>query len=298
MKTPLKEVNVVIVFDPSETRLLFCLRKKPPYLGLFNFVGGKLEPNEDGLAAAYRELFEETGITAAQIHLRHVFNFEYLLSGIRLMVYAGRLNQEVALREEANPLVFLSADEDFFDSSRFAGEGNIGHMLRLLKDHRASIAATTFTPAAMTREAALSIATWQYPPPYGQYSFSPNEDTLAELLCGNYYSMQNQGRCLCGYACFGKSAQIPTLQQDPYQSGFIDLGLGLKPSLCGEGLGAGLLAATMELGRATFGQRPFRLSVLSQNERAKRLYLRHGFSIEKTVHHRHSKQEFLIMVKP
>ena len=42
-------------------------------------------------------------------------------------VYAGRLQEEVKLREEKHPLVFLELEkEDFFSLERFAGEGNIG----------------------------------------------------------------------------------------------------------------------------------------------------------------------------
>ena len=36
--------------------------KKEPHKGLSNLVGGKIELHENGLAAAYRELSEETGV--------------------------------------------------------------------------------------------------------------------------------------------------------------------------------------------------------------------------------------------
>ena len=55
--------NCIIVFNKTKDRALFCKRQKNPYRGLYNFVGGKVEPGEDSETAAYRELFEETGIT-------------------------------------------------------------------------------------------------------------------------------------------------------------------------------------------------------------------------------------------
>mgnify|MGYP002509000193 CR=1 FL=1 len=48
-----------------------------PYKGLINFVGGKIEPNENGEDAAYRELLEETGITRSDISLVHLMDFTY-----------------------------------------------------------------------------------------------------------------------------------------------------------------------------------------------------------------------------
>ena len=47
-------MNLIALFSPDEKQALFCLREKEPYRGLLNFVGGKLEPGEDGLSGAYR----------------------------------------------------------------------------------------------------------------------------------------------------------------------------------------------------------------------------------------------------
>lgn len=46
--------NIIVVFDERRERVLLCRRRKEPYKGLLNFVGGKIEPGEEGLAAAYR----------------------------------------------------------------------------------------------------------------------------------------------------------------------------------------------------------------------------------------------------
>lgn len=127
--------NVVAVFSHDKSQMLMCERKKDPYKGLYNMVGGKIEPGEDGYAAAYRELFEESGITKADIRLVHLMDFSYPLDDCYVEVYAGRLVNEVNLREEKNPLLWLSADENYFDMSRFAGEGNIGHIMEHIKLH-------------------------------------------------------------------------------------------------------------------------------------------------------------------
>ena len=39
--------NVILVFDREKKNILMCRRRKPPYKGLLNLVGGKVEPGEE-----------------------------------------------------------------------------------------------------------------------------------------------------------------------------------------------------------------------------------------------------------
>lgn len=125
----MKKLNVVLVYNKEESQILMCKREKEPYKGKFNLVGGKVEENENELNAAYRELQEETGITSKDIKLTYIMNFQYKLSDIELEVYAGKLNKNVELVEEVNKLYWIDKNENFFDISKYAGEGNIGHMV-------------------------------------------------------------------------------------------------------------------------------------------------------------------------
>lgn len=125
--------NCIIVYNKAQDKLLFCKRMKDPYKGLFNLVGGKIEEGESGFEAAYRELEEETGINSSQIELSHMMDFTYHNQNCYVEVYVGVLKQSVILKEEAHPLVWLETHENFFDLTRFAGEGNIGHMLEQVK---------------------------------------------------------------------------------------------------------------------------------------------------------------------
>ncbi len=104
-------------------------RIKNPYKGLSNLVGGKIEHGEDGLEAAYRELFEETGISKTNITLHHLMDFRYYFHQCYVEVYVGRLNNEVTVSGDEQILYWSDLNQDFFDMSVYAGEGNIGHMI-------------------------------------------------------------------------------------------------------------------------------------------------------------------------
>ena len=133
--------NLIVVFDEEARNLLFCKRRKEPFKGLYNFVGGHIEPGEDGMTAAYRELREETGVTGEDIVLHHVMTLDYPLDSIHMETYAGRLNKRVNVQGDENDLFWLPVTENFFDHTRFAGNGNIGHIVwEILQDRTVNIA--------------------------------------------------------------------------------------------------------------------------------------------------------------
>ena len=126
----MKKYNVTVVFDKTEKKLLMCQRVKDPFKGKLNFVGGKVEPNETEDDAAYRELYEETGISKDDISLTRVLDFKYYLLNMELEVYCGKIKKDVKLKEEINKLLWVDRTENFCDSDRFAGNCNIEHIIR------------------------------------------------------------------------------------------------------------------------------------------------------------------------
>ena len=125
----MKKMNVIVVFDKDLKQTLMCKRTKEPYMGMYNLVGGKIEKENDGLNEAYRELVEETNITKDDIELIHFMNLTYVKWDKELEVYYGVLNKDVELIEEVNKLEWVDINENFFDMTRYAGEGNIGHII-------------------------------------------------------------------------------------------------------------------------------------------------------------------------
>lgn len=129
----MKKYNVIVVFDKKIDKTLMCKRTKEPYQGMYNLVGGKIEKENDGLNEAYRELQEETNITNNDISLVHFMNIEYITFDKLIEVYYGILNKDVNLIEEVNKLEWVSINDNFFDMNKYAGEGNIGHIIEEIK---------------------------------------------------------------------------------------------------------------------------------------------------------------------
>ena len=124
----MKRFNVIFLLNPAGDRLLMCRRRKEPYQGLLNLVGGKIKDGEDRLAAAYRELAEETGIAEQDVALTHLMDFTYYNPDCLLEVYTGQLRRDTPVHGDENELLWVPVNENFFDTIKFAGDGNIGHM--------------------------------------------------------------------------------------------------------------------------------------------------------------------------
>ena len=129
----MKKMNVIVIFDKNLEKTLMCKRTKEPYMGMYNLVGGKIEKENDGLNEAYRELVEETNIQKADVELIYFMNLSYIKWNKELEVYYGILNKDVTLIEEVNKLEWVPIDDNFFDMNKYAGEGNIGHIIEEIK---------------------------------------------------------------------------------------------------------------------------------------------------------------------
>ncbi len=129
----MKKYNVIVVFNKNLNKTLMCKRTKEPYKGMLNLVGGKIDRENDGLNEAYRELREETNINYDDISLIHFMNIEYVTLDKYLEVYYGILNKDVSLVEEVNKLEWIDMNDNFFDMNKYAGEGNIGHIIEEIK---------------------------------------------------------------------------------------------------------------------------------------------------------------------
>ncbi len=106
--------------------------------------------------------------------------------------------------------------------------------------------------------------------------------------------LQTSGQIL-GHVSYGPDGQIPAAGGCAYPEDALDVGLGLRPDLCGRGLGAAYVAMCLRFGQERYGARRFRLTVAGFNQRAIKVYQRAGFSIARQVTHSIFHNPFFIM---
>ena len=131
----MRKLNLIVVFSTNLEKVLFCIRAKEPYKGLYNFVGGKVEENESNEVAAYRELFEETGIGRNDIELDHFMDLNYFKYENSIQVFYGILKHKVTLIEEKNKLEWVLINDELLNNEIFAGNYNIPHIIRQIKTY-------------------------------------------------------------------------------------------------------------------------------------------------------------------
>jgi RimJ/RimL family protein N-acetyltransferase len=146
----------------------------------------------------------------------------------------------------------------------------------------------------MTAAYAELISGWTYPGEYALYSFTEGAETLRELLDGSYFARLDEAGELTGYFCFGASARV-LAEGDAYAADLLDVGLGMRPDLCGRGGGVAFVKEGLAFGRARFGAESFRLTVAAFNLRAIRAYEKAGFSVERGITHRGTGMAFSVM---
>lgn len=157
--------------------------------------------------------------------------------------------------------------------------------------------ASKLTLSPMTREQAQEIAAWRYDGEYAFYNrreeFIP--DFIESLLDGDHYACTDENRELIGYFCFGAEARVPTVEENVYDDDALDVGLGMRPDLCGHGFGLDFVLFGIHFAREVLGARRFRLSVAAFNLRAKTVYERAGFRTVREVTNSYFKNKFSIM---
>ncbi|MHC0039562.1 GNAT family N-acetyltransferase [Pseudoneobacillus sp. C159] len=144
----------------------------------------------------------------------------------------------------------------------------------------------------MTESLAKEALQWKYEPPYDFYSNELSEEALKELLNGAYVAVEDENKQVVGYYCTGVSAQVPKGNDyGAYSEEKIDIGLGLKPVLTGQGQGKSFLRFIMD----QIGSENLRLTVASFNKRAIKLYENVGFTYQQNFES--NGVNFQVMVK-
>jgi RimJ/RimL family protein N-acetyltransferase len=132
--------------------------------------------------------------------------------------------------------------------------------------------------AALDETNARAILNWRYDPPYDVYDegTDDSEKTLQTFLDPRnaYYAITDDREGLVAYCCFGPDAQVPG---GDYGAAALDIGLGVRPDLTGQGHGHCYVDTVLGFGRRTFAPSAFRVTIAAFNQRALTVWKRAGF---------------------
>lgn len=129
----------------------------------------------------------------------------------------------------------------------------------------------------LKREQAEVIIKWSYDPPYEVYDLTPGdlEPLLVEKF--RYHQVLDRSGDLVGYCCFGEDARVPGGDYAQGEPDVLDVGVGLRPDLVGQGLGQDFVRAILDFALKSYGPEIFRVTVADFNQRSLKTFHRLGF---------------------
>ncbi|WP_139205831.1 GNAT family N-acetyltransferase [Halobacillus alkaliphilus] len=119
------------------------------------------------------------------------------------------------------------------------------------------------------------IANWKYSGIYSFYDMTADEEDYQEFINeetrGEHAFSVYEGEKLIGFYLI-----------TPVEPETVDLGLGLRPDMTGQGKGGPFLQKALDYADMHYGARSFTLSVATFNKRAIRVYKNAGFKVIRT----------------
>ena len=150
----------------------------------------------------------------------------------------------------------------------------------------------------LAEKSAQAILQWQYPPPYDFYNLTSRatEETLLYLLdpANAFYGLFNSEESLIAFCSFGLDGQV---NGGDYRLPALDIGLGLRPDLTGQGHGSEYVNAVIDFARQTFTPTQLRVTIAEFNTRAWRVWEKAGFQRKQVFRGGPAKTSFVILLK-
>ncbi len=144
---------------------------------------------------------------------------------------------------------------------------------------------------------ARELLRWRYEPPYELYNMeAESADEVVQFLLdpqNGYYSITDEHGDLVAFCCFGMDAQVPG---GDYRAPAVDIGLGVRPDLTGQGQGATYVDTVIDFARRTFQPPALRVTIAQFNQRARRVWEKAGFRPVQTFDRMLDAMPFVILV--
>lgn len=152
----------------------------------------------------------------------------------------------------------------------------------------------------LTEAEAQAMLHWRYRGEYAIYNMAdePTENDVAFLLdrANGYYGINNEHGEFIAFCCFGEDGQVPG---GDYTAPALDIGLGLRPDLTGQGVGTSLLAAILDFAQEHLAPSDLRATIAAFNLRSQRIFAKHGFrEIAHFISGHVQPREFVVVWRP
>ncbi len=160
-----------------------------------------------------------------------------------------------------------------------------------------NLATLTFRP--MDEQAARVVCSWRYEPPYDLYNINAPPESLGEVVAfltdpaNAYYAIEGPAG-LEAFCCFGLDAQVPG---GIYHEPAVDLGLGVRPDLTGQGRGLSYAQAVCTYALTLYAPERLRVTVAAFNQRAQNVWQRAGFQLAHTFADSRDGRPFCIFIR-
>lgn len=135
-----------------------------------------------------------------------------------------------------------------------------------------------------------AIAAWHYPDALAIYDPGPDAFALREP---EHFALGRSDGELIGHATLGEQARGPGGVYESTPS-IVDIGMGLRPDLVGEGLGATALVVVIEEALRRLSPSRVRATVAAPNGRATALVTHLDFDESHRFHRRSDGREFVL----
>ncbi len=136
----------------------------------------------------------------------------------------------------------------------------------------------TFRP--MTPADVQTFIAWRYDPPYDIYNIIVTDQECEGLVsfyvdpANRAYAIDDEYGVIAAFCSFGADGQVPG---GDYSADALDIGMGVRPDLTGQGLGQQFANAVIDFAQCVFTPPLLRVTIASFNLRAQRVWVKLGF---------------------
>ncbi len=150
----------------------------------------------------------------------------------------------------------------------------------------------------LTEQEVRDFLNWRYDAPYDIYNLETTDlaGAIAFFLDGDngYFAVYDEGDTLIGFCCFGFEGQVPG---GDYSLDALDVGVGMRPELTGQGLGYNFVAAVLAHAEEAFAPQRLRATIALFNQRSQRVFEKHGFRRQSQFTGTARPRQYVILIK-